>query len=364
MTPDQARDLARKAQLEVAAGRDPMGEIQDRRTAPTLGEVAGRYIEEEVALKRKPATAALYRIYLRRQVVPTLGKKQAATVSFEDVERAHKAIGAESPVTANRVLNFLSGVFTWAAKRRIVEAGHNPAKGHERFAEKAAERFLSTEELKRLGEAIREAETVGVPWRVDRAKPKGKHIAREENARTVIEPEAAAAMRLLLLTGARLREILDLKWSEVDFERGMLLLEDSKTGRKPIVLNAPALAVLAGLPREGVYVIKGASAGGVEKPRADLKRPWRLVTRRAGLEGLRIHDLRHSFAAFGAGGGMGLPVLGKLLGHRSVETTQRYAHLAEDPVRRASETIGATVAAALGEPATAAGEVVPLRRGR
>ena len=149
-----------------------------------------------------------------------------------------------------------------------------------------------------------------------------------------------------MLTGARLREILDAQWANVDFERGVIFSPNSKTGRKPIYLSAAALATLAALPRiEGnPHVIAGAKAG---QSRFDLHKPWDAVRRAAGLEGVRLHDLRHSFASFGAGASLGLPVIGRLLGHTQAATTQRYAHLADDPLRRAVETIGATVAAAL-----------------
>jgi integrase len=123
-----------------------------------------------------------------------------------------------------------------------------------------------------------------------------------------------------------------------------LLLPDSKTGRKTVVLNAPALALLAALPRSGPYVMIGAS---LERPRHDLNRPWKLIRKRAGLEGVRIHDLRHSFASVGVGGGLGLPIVGRLLGQSSSATTARYAHLDNDPLRRATETIGAQISAAL-----------------
>ena len=140
----------------------------------------------------------------------------------------------------------------------------------------------------------------------------------------------------------------------------MLFLPDSKTGRKAIVLNAPALEVLSGLPRIGAYVIAGDSAGlKNEKPRSDLKRPWAAVTKHAKLDGLRLHDLRHSFASVGAGGGLGLPIVGKLLGHANAVTTARYAHLDNDPLRKASNAIGRTIAAAMeGRKA----EVIPLRK--
>jgi integrase len=122
---------------------------------------------------------------------------------------------------------------------------------------------------------------------------------------------------------------------------------DSKTGCKSVVLSAPALEILAALPRLGDYVIAGADPA---QPRSDLKRPWTLICRRAGLEGLRLHDLRHSFASVGAGAGLGLPIIGKLLkllGHASPTTTSKYAHLDNDPVRRATNAIGATIAAAI-----------------
>src|SRR5262249_6246847 len=149
-----------------------------------------------------------------------------------------------------------------------------------------------------------------------------------------------------MLTGARLREILDAKWEHVDFERGVIFLPDSKTGRKTLYLSAAALEVLAGLPRiEGnSHIIPGDKTG---QPKADLKKPWRAVTHAAGLEGVRLHDLRHSFASVGAGASLGLPVIGKLLVHSQAATTHRYAHLDADPLRRAAETIAATIAAAM-----------------
>jgi integrase len=159
--------------------------------------------------------------------------------------------------------------------------------------------------------------------------------ARMKSADLVVRDDRGAiralALRLLLFTGTRLREVLHLKWEQIDFERGMLFLADSKTGKKTIVLNAPALAVLNGLEGIGPFVIAGER---MDAPRADLHRPWDLVRRRAGLEGLRIHDLRHTYASFGAGGGLGLPIIGKLLGHAQAATTARYARAAKPFCRR------------------------------
>jgi integrase len=151
-------------------------------------------------------------------------------------------------------------------------------------------------------------------------------------------------LRLLLFTGCRLREILNLQWEHVDLERGLLFLPDSKSGRKTVILNTSAIALLNQLEKIGPYVVPGDDP---EKPRPDLHRPWRAITGRAGLEGVRLHDLRHTYASFGAGGGLGLPIIGRLLGHTQAATTARYAHLDNDPLRRASEAIGGRIAAAL-----------------
>ena len=181
---------------------------------------------------------------------------------------------------------------------------------------------------------------------------------RRTTAAPLLDLFAVAAIRLLILTGTRLREILHARWEHVDFERGVIFLPDSKTGKKPIYLSAASLAILAALPRiEGnPFVIPGEKAG---QPPVDLKRPWAAVTKAAGLEAVRIHDLRHSFASIGAGASLGLPIIGKLLGHTHAATTHRYAHLDADPMRRAAETIGATIAAAMGGPSR---NVVPIAK--
>jgi integrase len=170
----------------------------------------------------------------------------------------------------------------------------------------------------------------------------GGALRDAEGGRT--SPFATAAIRLLIFTGCRLREILDLEWAHVDLERGFLFLPTSKTGKKTVILSAPAIEVLTALPRLGPFVIPGVDP---TRPRADLAKPWANVTSIAGLPGLRLHDLRHTFASVAAGASLGLPVIGKLLGHTQSSTTARYAHLDADPLRRAANTIGATIAAAM-----------------
>jgi integrase len=358
LTPDVARALAQKALGSIAHGNDPAAERAQDRAGMTVKELVEAFLEDHSDLKLKASTTKRYRHLLRHWVVPELGSTKADVLTRAAVAKLHGKM-KKKPVSANRMLGALSSTYSFAQRRAIVPEGFNPATRIEKYGEQHRERFLTTSELARIGGALREAETRGIPWMVDETQPNAKHIPRQEkNRRTVFGPFATAAVRLLLFSGCRLSEILRLKWEYVDTERGLLLLPDSKTGRRAVVLNAPALAVLASLPRLGSYVVPG---GNPERPRHDLKRLWGTVSRRAGLEGVRLHDLRHTYASVGAGGGLGLPIIGKLLGHSQSATTARYAHLDNDPLKRASESIGAHIAAAMGEANDVPG-VVPLKR--
>ncbi len=356
--PAEARREAKRMLGDIAKGIDPSAERRKARAVRTFREVAEDFMRQHVAAKRKGRTAQNYREALEKHVFPAIKSRRVADVRRADMVAIHDAM-KETPSSANLVLAIVSSMWTWAERRGEVGASSNPVKGIERYPEQGRERYLTSAELARLGDALRQGETVGLPYAIDESGPKAKHAPKEANRRVILDPFAIAAIRLLILTGARLREILHAKWSEVDFERGVIFLADSKTGRKPIYLSAGTLEVLAGLPRlEGnPHIIPGEKAG---QPKADLKKPWGAVRKAAGLDGVRLHDLRHSFASIGAGASMGLPVIGKLLGHSQPQTTARYAHLDADPLRRAVDTIGATISAAMNRNEGA--EVVPLRK--
>jgi integrase len=341
---------------QVTHGRDPAGERITERGTPTIAELAERFLTEHVEAKRKAGTAAFYRHILIKIVTPELGTSKADKVTRTQIAKLHAKLRA-TPFQANRMLAVVGSMYAFAGRTGAVPEGSNPVRRIDKFKEHRRERFLTGADLERLGIAIREAETDGIPWKIDEANPNARHLAEAKNRFTKMGPFAAAAIRLLLFTGCRLREILHLKWEYVDLERGLLFLPDSKTGRKTIILNAPAVSVLAKLERVGSYVIPGDDA---ERPRADLKRPWEAVSTRAGLDGVRLHDLRHTYASFGAGGGVGLPIIGKLLGHTQSATTARYAHLDNDPLRRAAENIGGRIAAALD--GSRGAKVMALRR--
>ncbi|RJF86365.1 DUF4102 domain-containing protein [Oleomonas cavernae] len=345
LTPDQARKAAKDILAAARLGEDPGAEKAEARQSATLEKLPRRY-EEEAGASRKQSTKDLYAIYWRCHIRPHLGSKRPRDVTKADIAEMHRKVGKDHPATANRLVAVLGRFFVWLEDEAEVPPGFNPARKIELFPEQGKERYLTTGEFARLGASIREAETIGIEWKpTDWSKPKAEHTPKlPENRRTIISQHSAAALRLLIFTGARLREILNLQWRHVDLERGLLLLPDSKTGKKTIALGGPAIALLKELPRSGTFVIAGDDP---DKPKPDLKRPWALVSQHAGLADVRIHDLRHSFASIGAGSGLGLPIIGKLLGHADVETTQRYTHLDAAPLRRASDAISSIIAQAL-----------------
>ncbi|WP_454684899.1 tyrosine-type recombinase/integrase [Ancylobacter moscoviensis] len=348
LSPEQAREAAEKLLASVALGKDPASDRSAEREAMTVSDLLDMFVERHVEAKRKAASAEFYKRTARLHIKPAVGSKKVNLLQRADVTRMHGAIAAKErgggKFVANRALAILSAAYGWAGRNGFVADGFNPAAGVERFEEEGRERYLTAEEMTRLGAALREGETVGLPYEVDEDGPKAKHAPKPESRRTVFSPHVTGAIRLLMLTGCRLREILHLRWSEYDAERGMLFLPDSKTGRKAVVLSGAAEAVLTALPRVGTYVI---ASNDPDRPRHDLKKPWSSICKRAGLEGVRIHDLRHTFASVGAASGMSLPTIGGLLGHADAATTQRYSHLQVDPVRAAADVIAGRIAEAM-----------------
>lgn len=371
LTPDEARGLAKNVLAKVHAGEDPAALKAEAKAARTIADLCDEYLKEaekgNVISRRgapkKASTLVTDRGRIERHIKPLLGKKLVRDVTRADIERflrdvangktatdvktkKHgRAIVTGGKGTATRTVRLLGGIFSYATQLGV--RPDNPTHGVAKYADKQGARFLTTAELERLGAALREAETVGLPWNTKADTPGAKHLPKAmETRRSILSPHATAAIRLLILTGCRLREILDLKWKYVDMERGLLHLPDSKSGAKTVVLAAPALEVLASVPvmQDCPYVIAGEN---LNSPRSDLKRPWDLVIRGAKLEDVRLHDLRHTYASHGAAAGMGLTIVGRLLGHADVKTTNRYSHFDADPLRRAANAVGSTLSAAL-----------------
>jgi integrase len=316
-TPDAARKEARRVLGLVAAGADPAAQRASEKKAGTVAQLCDTFLAEHVEAKRKGRTAVEYRRLIEHFIKPVLGVIKVADVTRAHVNRLHHSLRG-TPYQANRVLAVCSAMFNKAEAWGLRPDGSNPCQHVEKFREVARERMLSAEELARLGDAL--ADYRGSPYVV-------------------------AAVKLLVFTGARLSEVLGLRWEWIDFERGEARLPESKTGAKTLHLPPPALAVLAELPRvEGnPHVVVGDVAG---RPLVNMGKAWRAIRKRASLDA-RLHDLRHAFASVAASSGMGLPIIGKMLGHTQAQTTQRYAHLAADPVKAAAATVAGTIAAAM-----------------
>ncbi len=360
LTVEQAREEAVKILAKAELGEDVAQQRARMRAEMTVSELCDEYMREGVDHK-KLSTLASDRSRIECHIRPSLGKKRIGSITRVDISqflrdvamgkarrnvktRKHgRSIVRGGRGAASRTVRLLGGIFSYAVRCDYLK--DNPCRGVQLYKDKKGERFLTIQEFRSLGETLRLAETEGLPWVFDEIKKAKHRPSNPDNQRDVFARDVTAAIRLLMFTGCRLREILGLRWEDVDFERGVLNLPDSKTGRKKVLIAGPAIAVLNELERHSEYVISGK---GPNRPRADLNRHWRRITQHARLEGLRLHDLRHSYASVGAASGMGLLALGKLLGHASPSTTQRYAHLADDPLRRASEHIASVIDSAIG----------------
>ena len=320
VSPTYARVRAAEIITDARAGKNPAGRKSGASTMHALGK---RFLEDYVPVHCKPSTAEEYRRSIKLFIDPKIGKLRVPDVQRSDIAALHHEM-RETPYQANRTLGVLSKIFNLAELWELRPDGSNPCRHVKRFKEKKRERFLSDEEYRRLGATLRDIEA--------------------DSSETAA---AIAAIRLLMLTGCRLSEIQKLQWEHVDLNAGELRLPDTKTGAKVVHLGDPAIAVLRGIQRQddNPWVIAGRKPG---SHLTDLQHPWRRIRARAGLEDVRIHDLRHSFASGGLLVGEGLPMIGKLLGHTQVQTTARYAHLANDPVKSAANRIASRIAEVAG----------------
>lgn len=323
VTCEQARTRAIGIIAAARNGEDPAAERDAGRKAITVKELAERFDREHISLRVKPSTAKEYRRNLERFILPALGRLTVTGITRADVAKFHHDL-RHIPYQANRCLEVISKMFSLAEMWGLRPDGTNPRKHIRKYPEEKRERFLSAAELRRVGEVLREMEVEGVEL-----------------------PSAILAVRLLILTGCRLNEIMTLKWEYIDFTDKVLRLPDSKTGAKVVHLGQPAIELLKAAERieDNSWVITGTLEG---KRLSDLQPFWQRVRARAGLKDARIHDLRHTFASTAVAAGQGLPMIGKLLGHTQVQTTARYAHLAADPVKNAADSVAGSLQQALG----------------
>ena len=287
---------------------------------PTIAALARRYLREHVAVRCKPATAAQYRAAIDNYILPALGALPVSSVGRTHVAELQHGC-CDRPAMANLVVATLSRMIDQAMAWGLIPDGSNPCRFTRKYRERRRERFLTDAEFRRLGRAL------------DALEAEGR-----------VSVHAGAALRLLILTGCRRNEILTLRWEDVHPAANELRLRDSKTGPRAVSLSPAAVKVLAALPRVAgnPHVIPGARPGA---RLSGIFEPWRRVRTRAGLDDVRIHDLRHSYASRALALGESLPVIAKLLGHSRIQTTARYAHLTRDSAREAAARVAASIGA-------------------
>jgi integrase len=340
---DAARERARELRKQIDKGADPAGDKRERRVAPTVQDLIDRFVADHQPLKAHTPARRRDEDRMLAMIAAHLGKHvKVAEVHGGDIAAMHrKMTDTNGPVRANRALAITAKMFQLSLVPRAGETKPwrdasmgNPCRGIQRNHEEGRERFFSQAELAAIGDALNECREYG---------------------------SAADCIRLIMLTGCRPTEAMKASWGEFDAEFGFWIrpsthVKTRKTLKVP--LSPPAIELIERLRKRrgrSPHVFPGKVPG---RPLVVLYHCWRDVKRRAGLEaGARIYDLRHSFASVGAGGGLSLPIIGKLLGHTQSRTTQRYAHLSDDPLKEAADKIGSFIADA-GNPGAS---VTPLR---
>ena len=319
----EARRRGASTLARIMAGEEPPSSPEGHAGGgPTVAELAERYLREHVAVRCKQSTAAGYRRVIDRHLLPELGKLPVDALKPERVAELHYRL-RKVPTAANEAIGILSRMLNRAEAWGLFPVGGNPCRSVTRYRTRRRERFLTEGEFRRLGKVLDALES-------------------EER----IPVHAAAALRLLMLTGCRCGEILGLHWEDVRVEASELRLRDSKTGPRVVPLSPAAARILATRPRYAgnPWVIAGR-APGTRLPR--LEHYWCRVRERAGLQDVRIHDLRHSFASRALALGESLSMIGRLLGHSKIQTTARYAHLARDSVNDSAARVAASIGADL-----------------
>ncbi len=328
---EQARTLAKTKAAQVVMGEDPAQEVADTKNSLSITQ-ALEIFSEQHELKIKPKTAQNYKSLAERFIVPAFGKVKVQDVRHKHCTALHHAM-RDTPYQANRCMALLSKFFGWCEKNGYRERASNPVTGIDKYEEQKRVAFMGRKELEALGQALSHMEKFGFH------NPETKRV-------TALDPIIGSAIKMLLFTGARCMEILTLKWEYIDFERGVAHLPDSKTGAKNLQLPPPALALLEGLPRINEYCFSGRNGKG---HLVNIKDTWKRLLITANLSGWRIHDLRHAFASYAASEGQTLHIIGAMLGHTQASTTQRYAHLQDNPIAKAAAETAAKLQADFGK---------------
>jgi len=350
LTPDQARAKAREVMVAVQSGADPLADRRNRRAGASMSDLFDRY-EEEHLPRLSRTTAAEQKRLITKHLRPEVGVLKVESFNTQDARRVHFLM-RKTPRQANSVIVVLSKALALAEEWGMRAEGLNPCAKVKKNPETARDRFLSPEEIGHLGGALVEAETIGLPWEVDETKPKekAKHLAKPENRLAPVDPTTVAVVRVLLLTGARLSEILELEWEHVDFSAGTLALPYQKgRGRKPHPVATAALEVLGRWGRvqgsRWVFPRLGDPTRHLTAP--VMQRAWQRIRKRAGLDDVHLHDLRHTFGTTASRSGGNAFQIRDVLRHTDIAMSARYVNADAEPTRALAEAVGLALSHAL-----------------
>lgn len=350
LTVDEARKQAQQALSRVISGEDPMTERRSFRASPTVSDLLDRYLSDHVALHNAPSTAKDVTVLVNQHIRPRLGTLKVNGVTRADIAKMHNAM-RETPRRANYALSILSKAFSLAELWGFRGENTNPCRAIPRYPENQRKRFLNADELERIGQVLIEAETIGLPWEINKEQTNSKHLAKENNRRTLLSWPAITAIRLLLFTGARLNEILALQRTDIDQKTGTIALPGKKGGeREAHPVSKLVLDLITALPRlnSSPWLLPRLSDSTRHVSKEVVENAWQRIRWRAGLEDVRIHDLRHTVGTYAAQAGVSSFIVRDLLRHKNITTTARYANFDVNPVRDVSDVVAERIAAHLG----------------
>lgn len=321
---EQARTIAKNLFYDIAKGIDPIEEESKICKEQTFQQAIENYYTDYIKTHCAPSTIKTERRRIDRVLIPAFGKRRVSSITHKDIcDFMNKR--RDKPIDANRARALLSAFFGSCEKWGVIPRGTNPVTGAPKFPENKRERFLSPEEFARLESVLADAE------------------------KTLSEsPYVIAMIRLLMHTGCRPGEIQNLEWAWVDFDKAVIRMPRTSTKEKrakTIFITEAMREILNGLKRVqgNPYVICSERLDG--RPINNVAKAWKRICEAAKLDGLHLHDLRHSHASMANSLGYSLPMIGALLGHSQYQTTLRYAHLADTQLRQAAEHISQAIAA-------------------
>ena len=311
MVTDQARRKAKQWLVKAAEGLDPS---EKNKSDILIKEFCQEYLIQHAEVKKKASSTEEDKRLMKLIIIPAFGKYRLRDITRAMVIKLHHSL-KDTPYRANRFVALLSTMMNLAEKWEYRPQNTNPCKYVDRYKEKPREVYLTLDQLESVGQAMRQLQVTESVY-------------------------VLSAIQMLIVTACRTAEILTLKWEYIDFKSASMKLPDTKTGERTVHLNPTALEILSSLERKLDYVF----ASRVQDKRVStVRHTWMKICKLANITNVRPHDLRHTFASHAVNNGFSLPIIAKMLGHKDLKTTQRYAHLHQDPVNKASDDVSSKI---------------------